>query len=178
MYASRSCGQRRGRGATRIRASSWWVIRRSGSGLRGARSVSMRCGCGRCVVRPPCQRSDGCRLSRMGYLVASHFDPRNAVTLRLRCATAHAQPRPSAGGGLGTAGRLAASQRREVKVWKTDRLFELVSPIARKEDLRHVGLVTRDLGNRGPIGLATLQEFDLVGERWRGGWNPPRPGVG
>ena len=57
-------GQRRGRGATRIRASSWWVIRRSGSGLRAARSVSMRCGCGRCVVRPPCQRSDGCRLSR------------------------------------------------------------------------------------------------------------------
>jgi hypothetical protein len=56
-------GQRRGRGATRIRASSWWVIRRSGSGLRAARSVSMRCGCGRCVVRPPCQRSDGCRLS-------------------------------------------------------------------------------------------------------------------
>ena len=58
-------GQRRGRGATRIRASSWWVIRRSGSGLRAARSVSMRCGCGRCVVRPPCQRSDGCRLSRI-----------------------------------------------------------------------------------------------------------------
>ena len=58
-------GQRRGRGATRIRASSWWVVRRSGSGLRAARSVSMRCGCGRCAARPPCQRSDGCRLSRI-----------------------------------------------------------------------------------------------------------------
>ena len=65
VYASRSCGPAAWTWRPRIRASSWWVIRRSGSGLRAARSVSMRRGCGRCVVRPPCQRSDGCRLSRI-----------------------------------------------------------------------------------------------------------------
>ena len=66
---------------------------------------------------------------------------------------------------LGTARRLAAGEGREIKVWKSDRLFQLVGPIAGKKDLRHVRLVPRDFRNRRPVSVAALQEFDLIGER-------------
>ena len=65
---------------------------------------------------------------------------------------------------FGPASRLAPSQRREIEVGETDRFLELVDPIAGKKHLRHVGLVTSDFSHGRSIGIASHQEFDLVGE--------------
>jgi hypothetical protein len=70
---------------------------------------------------------------------------------------------------LGATRRLPAREGRKIKVWKPDRLFQLVNPVAGKKDLRHVRFMPRNLQNRRAIGVPALQEFDLVGERrWQG----------
>ena len=66
---------------------------------------------------------------------------------------------------FGAASRLAAGECRKIEIWETHGFFELVDPIAGKKHLRHVGLVTGDLGHGRPIGVAPAQEFDLVSER-------------
>jgi hypothetical protein len=79
---------------------------------------------------------------------------------------------------LGPASRFTPSERRKVEIGKTDRLLELVDPIAGKKHLRHVGFVTGDLSNRRPINVTTRQELDLVGERRFRRRNRPRTRAG
>ena len=63
---------------------------------------------------------------------------------------------------LGPACGLAALKRGEIEIRKTNRLFQLIGPIAGEKYQRHMGFAARYLGNEPIIAVDPLQKGDFI----------------